>query len=122
MGRNPDLENEKAGRGGFGGVGRYSDHDDRGEGPAEPKRREVSPGPSWSHDLFELGNKRAEKEEKEKEQLLKEKREDDAYDPLEAPEKVVDKGREKDEKRSPAKATERSRKKAASESDDDKSD
>merc|ERR1712083_1162382 len=103
-----------AGRGGFGGLGRYSDHDDRGEGPAEPKRREVSPGPSWSHDLYELGNKRAEKEEKEKDLVLKEKDKSEAYDPLEAPEKDKDKGRDKDEKRSPAKEKERSRKKAAS--------
>merc|ERR1711972_613285 len=52
--RNPDLEAEKAGRP-FGGVGRYSLHDDRGEGGApEPRKQDDSPaGGTWSHDLFD---------------------------------------------------------------------
>merc|ERR1712060_109171 len=91
--RNPDLEFERAGQGGGrGGFSRYSDHDDRTEGPPEPRKRESSPGGSWAHDLFDVGVKVAPPAAAR----VKEER-GDRYDPLAAPEKAAEKESSKEE-------------------------
>merc|ERR1711920_1056457 len=92
-------ENEKAGRAGGSGGGRYSDHDDRGEAAPEPQRREPSPGGAWKHDLFDIGAKVAAQMEASKKA---EKEKAEQYDPLEPPTKEKEKAKEKDKSREPS--------------------